>query len=255
MSRNLTLLAGAAALATAFAAGPAAAADPIKNVVLVHGAWADGTGWKPVYDILVKDGFNVSVVQNPLTSLAADVAAVDRVLARQDGPVILVGHSYGGSVITEAGDDPKVAGLVYVEAFAPDVGESTFGLLPKDAPPPPIEPSADGYAFFNKDAYVVAFAESVDPETAKFMAAAQVPIAIVEAGSAPLTVAAWKTKPSWYQVGDADHIIPPDAQRQMAARAGSTVVEVPGGHLAFISNAQATADLIKQAAEGAAASN
>jgi pimeloyl-ACP methyl ester carboxylesterase len=190
-----------------------------------------------------------------LTSLAADVAAVDRVLARQDGPVILVGHSYGGSVITEAGDDPKVAGLVYVEAFAPDVGESTFGLLPKDAPPPPIEPSADGYAFFNKDAYVVAFAESVDPETAKFMAAAQVPIAIVEAGSAPLTVAAWKTKPSWYQVGDADHIIPPDAQRQMAARAGSTVVEVPGGHLAFISNAQATADLIKQAAEGAAASN
>jgi pimeloyl-ACP methyl ester carboxylesterase len=219
MSHTLKLLAGAAALATAFAAGPAVSA-PIKNVVLVHGAWADGSGWKPVYDILVKDGFNVSIVQNPLTSLADDVAAVDRVLARQDGPVILVGHSYGGAVITEAGDDPKVAGLVYVEAFAPDVGESTFGPLPKDAPPPPIEPAADGFAFFNKDAYVVAFADSVDPETAKFMAASQVPIAIVEAGSVPLTVAAWKTKPSWYQVGAQDLIIPPDAQRQMAGRAG-----------------------------------
>ena len=119
MSHTLTLLAGAAALSMALAAGPAVSADAIKNVVLVHGAWADGTGWKPVYDILVKDGFNVSIVQNPLTSLADDVAAVDRVLARQDGPVILVGHSYGGTVITEAGDDPKVAGLVYVEAFAP----------------------------------------------------------------------------------------------------------------------------------------
>jgi pimeloyl-ACP methyl ester carboxylesterase len=255
MSNTLTLLAGAAALSMAATALPAVAADPIKNVVLVHGAWADGTGWKPVYDILVKDGFNVSIVQNPLTSLADDVAAVDRVLARQDGPVILVGHSYGGAVITEAGDDPKVAGLVYVEAFAPDVGESIFGLLPKDAAPPPIEPSADGFAFFNKEAYVVAFADSVDPETAQFMADSQVPLAIVEAGSAPLTVAAWKTKPSWYQVGSADHIIPPDAQRLMAGRAGSTVVEVPGGHLAFIANAQATADLIKQAAEGAAASN
>jgi pimeloyl-ACP methyl ester carboxylesterase len=255
MANTLTLLASAAALAMAVAAGPASAADAIKNVVLVHGAWADGSGWRPIYDILVKDGFNVSIVQNPLTSLTDDVAAVDQVLARQDGPVILVGHSYGGSVITEAGDDPKVAGLVYVEAFAPDAGESTFGLLPKDAAPPPIEPSADGFAFFNKDAFVVAFADSVDPETAKFMADSQVPIAIVEAGSAPLTVAAWKTKPSWYQVGAADHIIPPDAQRLMAARAGSTVVEVPGGHLAFIANAQATADLIKQAAEGAAASN
>jgi pimeloyl-ACP methyl ester carboxylesterase len=255
MSHTPKILAGAAALSMAFAAGPAVSAEAIKNVVLVHGAWADGTGWKPVYDILVKDGFNVSIVQNPLTSLADDVAAVDRVLARQDGPVILVGHSYGGAVITEAGDDPKVAGLVYVEAFAPDAGESTFGLLPKDAAPPPIEPSADGFAFFNKDAYVVAFADSVDPATAKFMADSQVPIAIVEAGSAPLTVAAWRTKPSWYQVGAQDLIIPPDAQRLMAGRAGSTVVEVPGGHLAFIANAQATADLIKQAAEGAAASN
>ncbi len=255
MSTTLTLLAGAAALSMAVAAMPAAAAGTVKNVVLVHGAWADGTGWKPVYDILVKDGFNVSIVQNPLTSLADDVAAVDRVLARQDGPVILVGHSYGGTVISEAGDDDKVVGLVYVEAFVPNVGESTFGLLPKDAAPPPIEPSADGFAFFNKDAYVVAFADSVDPETAKFMADSQVPIAIVEAGSVPNTVAAWKTKPSWYQVGAQDHIIPPDAQRLMAGRAGSTVVEVPGGHLAFISNAQATADLIKQAAEGSAASN
>jgi pimeloyl-ACP methyl ester carboxylesterase len=259
MTESLKMLAltGVAALSLVAAAVPALSAAPagVKNIVLVHGAWADGTGWKSVYDILRKDGFSVSIVQNPLTSLADDVAAVDRVLARQDGPVILVGHSYGGSVITEAGDDPKVAGLVYVEAFAPDVGESTFGLLPKDGPQPPIEPSADGFAFFNKEAYVVAFADSVDPATATFMADSQVPVSIVEAGSAPLTVAAWKTKPSWYQVGTADHIIPPDAQRLMARRAGATVVEVPGGHLAFIANAQATADLIEQAAKDAGQSD
>ena len=169
--------------------------------------------------------------------------------------MILVGHSYGGTVITEAGDDPKVAGLVYVEAFARMSANRPSASCRRMRRRRPIEPSADGFAFFNKDAYVVAFADSVDPETAKFMAASQVPIAIVEAGSAPLTVAAWKTKPSWYQVGAADLIIPPDAQRLMAGRAGSTVVEVPGGHLAFIANARATADLIKQAAEGAAASN
>ena len=177
-----------------------------------------------------------------------DVAAVDQVLARQDGPTILVGHSYGGAVITEAGDDPKVVGLVYIAAFVPDVGESPFGLLPKDGPQPPLESSADGFAFFKKEAYAVAFADSVDPGLAAFMADSQRPVSIA-GGSTPLTIAAWKTKPSWYQVADADHIIPPAAQRQMAARAKSTVVEIKGGHLAFMANPQATATLIETAAK------
>ncbi len=157
----ITLAAGAAALALAVAAAaPAwsAQATNVKNIVLVHGAWADGSGWRNVYDILTKDGYNVSIVQNPLTSLADDVASVDRVLARQTGPVILVGHSYGGAVISEAGDDPKVAGLVYVAAFAPDVGETVFGLLPKSDAPPPFTVSADGFAFLIKDAYLHGFA-------------------------------------------------------------------------------------------------
>ncbi len=221
----------------------------MKNVVLVHGAWADGSGWRPIYEILRADGFNVAVVGNPLTSLADDVAAVDRVLDRQEGPTILVGHSYGGAVITEAGDHPNVAALVYVQAFVPDVGESVFGLIPADGPQPPIEPSADGFAFFSPAVFVPGFADSVDQGLAEFMRDSQVPIAIA-AGSTPLSIAAWKERPSWYQVGDADHVIPPAAQRLMAGRAGATVAEVPGGHLAFIANAEATADLIKAAAAG-----
>jgi pimeloyl-ACP methyl ester carboxylesterase len=188
-------------------------------------------------------------VQNPLTSLADDVAATDRVLDRMDGPVILVGHSYGGAVITEAGDHDKVAALVYVEAFMPDVGESVFGLIPQDpAHPAPFDFSADGYAFFKEAAYVPGFADAVSQADAEFMRDSQVPISLKGAGSAALTVAAWKTKPSWYQLAKADHVIPPEAQKQMAARASATVVEVEGGHLAFIAQAQATADLIKQAA-------
>ena len=243
------LAAGVSMLALAI---PASAQDlGVKNIVLVHGAWADGSGWRGIYEILKNDGYNVTVVGNPLTSMEDDVAAVDRVLERQDGPTILVGHSYGGGVITEAGDHENVVGLVYVQAFAPDVGESVFGLIPKDGPPPPIEITADGFAFFSKEAYAPGFADSVDAETAAFMADAQVPIAVA-AGDYVLTNAAWKDKPSWYQVGDADHVIPPDAQRQMAARAGSTVVEVKGGHLAFIANAQDTADLIETAAKATA---
>ena len=152
-----------------------ALADPVKNIVLVHGAWADGSGWQGVYAILKKDGYNVSVVSNPLTSLADDVAATDRVVDRQDGPVILVGHSYGGAVITEAGDNPKVAGLVYVAAFAPDKGESVLGLLPKDGPQPPIEVTKDGFIFFSNGAYQAAFAAGVPPAQADFMQASQVP--------------------------------------------------------------------------------
>ena len=226
----------------------------VKNIVLVHGAWADGSGWRPIYDILKKDGYTVRMVQNPLSSLADDVAAVDRVLARADGPVILVGHSYGGAVITEAGDDPKVVGLVYVEAFVPDAGEAVFALIPQDpARPPPFDISKDGFVFFKDEAFVPGFADSLPQADAEFLRDSQVPIAFKESGLTPLTVAAWKTKPSWYQLATADHVIPPDAQRQMAGRAGATITEVSGGHLAFIAHAQATADLIKQAAKAVAA--
>jgi pimeloyl-ACP methyl ester carboxylesterase len=225
----------------------------VKNIVLVHGAWADGSGWRPIYEILKKDGYNVRMVQNPLTSLADDVAATDRVLDRMDGPTILVGHSYGGAVITEAGDHDNVVGLVYVEAFAPDVGESVFGLIPKSDTPPPFDIGKDGFAFFNEQAYVPGFADSLPVADAEFMRDSQVPIAVEAAGSVPLTVAAWKTKPSWYQMADADHVIPPDAQKLMSGRAGSTVETVSGGHLAFIAHAAETAALIEKAAKGAAA--
>ena len=232
-------------------ASPAFAADKphVKNVVLVHGAWADGSGWEGVYKLLVAKGYKVSVVANADESLAGDVAATKRVLDRQDGPVILVGHSYGGAIITEAGNDPKVVGLVYIAAFAPDAGESIFGLLPKDGPKPPIEVSADGLAFFNRDAYIAAFAPDVPKAEAEFMADSQVPLGIEKAGSAPVTTAAWKTRPSWYLVSSNDQIIPPVAQRQMAGRAKSTVQEVAGSHVAFISHPDAAAAIIEQAAE------
>jgi len=222
----------------------------VKNIVLVHGAWADGSGWRPVYEILKAEGYNVRMVQNPLTSLEDDVAATDRVLDRMDGPTILVGHSYGGAVISEAGDHDKVVGLVYVEAFVPDVGESPFGLIPQDpAHPPPFDIGADGFAFFTEAAYVHGFADALPEADAEFMRDSQVPISLA-GGSTPLTVAAWKDKPSWYQVAAGDLVIPPDAQRQMAGRAKATIEEVPGGHLAFIAEAEATAALIVKAATG-----
>lgn len=232
--------------------GGSASAE-IKNVVMVHGAWADGSGWRPIYEILKADGYNVRMVQNPLTSLADDVAATDRVLDRMDGPTVLVGHSYGGAVITEAGDHANVAALVYVEAFVPDVGESPFGLIPQDpAHPPPFDVGADGFVFFTEAAYVPGFADALPQSDAEFLRDSQVPISL-EGASTPLTVAAWKDKPSWYQLALADHVIPPEAQRLMSGRAGSTVVKVEGGHLAFIAHAQATADLIKAAAAGVTA--
>lgn len=227
--------------------GGAEAAE-VKNIVLVHGAFADGSGWRPVYEILKAEGFNVRIVQNPLTSLADDVAATDRVLDRMDGPTILVGHSWGGAVISEAGDHPNVVGLVYVEAFVPDVGESALGLVPQDPNhPPPFDFSADGFAFFTEAAFIPGFANSVPVTDAEFLRDSQIPLSL-EGGNTPLTVAAWKDKPSWYQIADADLVIPTAAQEQMAGRAGATIVKVSGGHLAFIANAQATADLIKQAA-------
>jgi pimeloyl-ACP methyl ester carboxylesterase len=235
--------------AVALLAAPPALAAPVNNIVLVHGAWADGSGWKGVYDILKQDGYNVTVVSNPLTTLADDVAATDRVIERQDGPVILVGHSYGGAVITEAGDDEKVAGLVYVAAFVPDAGESVLGLLPKDGPQPPIEVSKDGFIFFANGAYQAAFAAGVPAAEADFMQASQVPLSAA-AGNTPLTVAAWKTKPSWYIVSADDLIIPPDAERGMAKRAGASTVEMAGGHVAFVVDPQPVADLIEKAANG-----
>jgi len=217
------------------------AASGIKNVVLVHGGFVDGSGWEGVYRILRKDGFTVTIVQNPTLSLAGDVAVTKRALAALDGPAILVGHSYGGVVITEAGNDPNVAGLVYVAAFAPDKGESVSSLIknpPAGAPVPPILPPQDGFLF----------AADVNEDAAAFMADAQVPWG-VEALDGAVTEPAWKSKPSWYLVATSDKMIPPDAQRAMSKRAGSTVVEVKGSHAVYVSQPREVAHLIEQAAK------
>ena len=223
-----------------------------KNVVLVHGGFVDGSGWEGVYDILKKDGYTVSVVQNPTISLADDVAATKRILAAQDGPAILVGHSYGGAVITEAGNDPKVAVLVYIAAFAPDKGESVNTLIkdpPPGAPVPPILPPVDGYLFLDKAKFHAAFAADVATEKAAFMADSQVPWG-VGALSGTISEPAWKAKPSWYMVATEDRMIPPPAQRFMSKRAGSTVIEVKGSHAVYVSQPGAVAALIEQAAKG-----
>jgi pimeloyl-ACP methyl ester carboxylesterase len=237
---------------------PATSSDTL-NVVLVHGAWADGSGWEAVYRSLRKEDLSVSVVQNPTTSLADDVQATKRVLAAQDGPVILVGHSYGGAVITEAGNEPKVVGLVYIAGWVPDKGESVSSLIDdllKRAPPgaalPPILPPQDGFLLLDKTKFPASFAGDVDPERAVFMADAQVPW-----GLAALTGAigepAWRSKPSWYLVTTEDRMIPPPAQRFMAERAGARVVEVAGSHAIFISQPAVVANLIVQAAKEAVA--
>jgi pimeloyl-ACP methyl ester carboxylesterase len=232
-----------------FATAPLAAmAGPVKNIVLVHGAWADGSGWRGVYDILVKDGYKVSVVANPDTGIPDDVAATQRVLDRQDGPVILVGHSYGGAVITEAGVDPKVVGLVYMAAFAPDVGETVGQYLPKS--PPPITVSKDGLAFFNRDAFLAAFAPDLPMDQRVFMADSQVPWAVSALGT-PITHAAWKTKPTWYLVSSNDQAIPPDVERMYAHRMKATTEEVAGSHVAFISHPDVAAHIIEEAAKAA----
>ena len=226
----------------------------VKNVVLVHGGFVDGSGWQGVYKALKKSGYAVTIVQNPTLSLADDVAVTKRALATQNGPVILVGHSYGGVVITEAGNDPKVAGLVYIAAFAPDKGESVSALIkdpPPGAPVPPILPPQDGYLFLDKAKFASSFAADVSPDLAEFMADSQVPWG-VEALSGAISQPAWKTKPSWYLVSTDDKMIPPDAQRAMSKRAGSTVVEVKGSHSVYVSQPQAVASLIEKAAKGAA---
>jgi len=222
-----------------------------KNVVLVHGGFVDGSGWEGVYRALRKDGFAVSVVQNPTISLADDVAVTRRVLAAQDGPVILVGHSYGGAVITEAGNDPKVVGLVYITAFAPDRGESVATLIkdpPPGAPVPPILPPTDGYLLLDKQKFAASFAADVDPELAASMADAQMPWG-VEALSGTISEPAWRSKPTWYLVATEDRMIPPPAQRFMAKRAGATVVEVAGSHAIYVSQPTPVAKLIATAAK------
>ena len=226
-------------------------ANERPTVVLVHGGFVDGAGWAGVYKALRKDGYKVSIVQNPTASLAGDVATTRQAIKEADGPVVLVGHSYGGVVITEAGNDPKVAKLVYITAFAPDSGESVASLIkdpPPGAPVPPILPPQDGYLFLDKAKFAAAFAGDVDKETAAFMADSQVPWGLAALEGA-VTTPAWKTKPSWYMVATDDGMIPPPAQRMMAKRAGATVVESPGSHAIYVSKPDAVASVIKTAAQ------
>lgn len=231
--------------------------ETVKNIVLVHGGFVDGSGWQSVYNILTKKGYRVTVVQNPTISLEGDVAVTKRAIDAMNGPVILVGHSYGGAVISQAGTDPNVVGLVYITAFALDNGESVGALIksaPAGAPAPPILPPQDGFLLLDPEKFPAAFAGDVNPEVAKFMAISQVPWGL-DAVSGTVTNAAWKTKPSWYLVTTEDLMIPPDAQRGMAKRAGSTVVEIKASHSVFLSHPDAVASLIEQAAAGAPSTN
>ena len=219
------------------------------TIVLVHGGFVDGSGWEGVHDILKKDGYQVAVVQNPTTSLADDVAFTRRVISSQPGKSLLVGHSYGGVVITEAGTDPKVAGLVYIAAFAPDKGESVAALIkdpPPGAPVPPILPPQDGFLLLDPSKFAASFAADVSEPKASFMAASQVPWG-VDALGGEVTAPAWKSRPSWYLVATEDRMIPPPAQRQMAQRAGAAVSEVAGSHAIYVSQPQAVASLIEKA--------
>lgn len=255
MSNTVATIAAAALALGAAATGTIAAhAQPVKSVVLVHGGFVDGSGWEGVYQILKQDGYDVTIVQNPTTSLADDVAVTKRAIAAAPGEVILVGHSYGGVVVSEAGTDPNVAGVVYIAAFAPDAGESVSSLIanpPPGAAVPPILPPVDGFLMLDKAKFAASFAADVSPEQASFMADSQVPWGIAALEGA-VTEPAWAVKPTWYLVATDDMMIPPPAQQHMAERAGSTVVEVPGSHAIYVSNPGAVADLIKQAAEGVA---
>jgi pimeloyl-ACP methyl ester carboxylesterase len=225
----------------------------VRNVVLVHGGFVDGSGWQGLYHLLKADGFNVSVVQNQTLSLESDVETTHNVLDAQDGPAILVGHSYGGAVITEAGSHERVAGLVYVAAFAPDAGESVNTLIadpPPGAPVPPILAPQDGFLFLDREKFAESFAADLPADLAAFMADSQVPWG-VEALAGAVSEPAWRSKPSWYLVASDDRMIPPPAQRAMSERAGSTVVEAPGSHSIYVSQPQAVAELVAQAAREA----
>jgi pimeloyl-ACP methyl ester carboxylesterase len=221
-----------------------------ENVVLVHGGFVDGSGWLGVYNELTKDGFKVSIVQNPTLSLEGDSDATKRIIDAQDGPVILVGHSYGGAVITEAGNDANVAALVYIAAFVPDKGESVNTLIegfPKDGPQPPILPPQDGFLFLDREKFHDSFAADVDAELAAFMADSQVPWG-VDALGGTISEAAWASKPSWYLITTDDRMIPPQAQREMSGRAGATVEEAAASHSVYVSQPAAVAGIVKKAA-------
>jgi pimeloyl-ACP methyl ester carboxylesterase len=225
----------------------------VRNVVVVHGAFADGSGWEKVYTILKSHGYKVSIVGNPLTGMDEDVAATKRVLERQEGPVILVGHSYGGAIITEAGNAPNVAGLVYVAAFCPDEGE-TLGKLLSSYPPDPkngILPPSDGFNWYDSAKFHEGFCADISKEEAEFMEDAQVPVA-ASAFTYEFKNIAWKTKPSWYIVATDDHSIPPDLERFMGKRAGGNVSEVKGSHVIFMSHPKEVAAVIERAAKGTA---
>jgi len=239
-------------LSLSVSAAALAAGGPDKSILLVHGGFVDGSGWEGVYDILKKDGYDVTIVQNPTISLAGDVAVTKSAIASQAKPVILVGHSYGGAVITEAGNDPKVVGLVYVTAFAPDAGESVKTLISNPAPGapvPPILPPQDGFLMLDKAKFPEAFAADVEPKKAAFMADSQIPWGL-EALAGAVTTPAWKAKPSWYLVATTDKMIPPDAQRMMAKRANAKVTEAPGSHAIYVSKAKEVAAVIEKAAKG-----
>jgi pimeloyl-ACP methyl ester carboxylesterase len=222
----------------------------LRNVVLVHGGFVDGSGWQGVYESLSRDGFRVSIVQNPTLSLEGDAQATRQIIDAQDGPVVLVGHSYGGAVITEAGTHPNVAALVYICAFAPDKDESVGSLIagfPADGPQPPILPPRDGFLFLDRDKFHASFAGDLPAGQAAFMADSQVPWGVNALGGT-ITEAAWRIKPSWYLLTTEDRMIPPPAQRAMAERTGATVTEVPASHSVYVSQPKAVASLIKQAA-------
>ncbi|WP_427149132.1 alpha/beta hydrolase [Rhizobium leguminosarum] len=223
-----------------------------KSIVLVHGGFVDGSGWEGVYDILKSDGYDVTIVQNPTVTLEYDVTVTKRAIAAATSDVVLVGHSYGGVVVSEAGTDPKVKALVYIAAFAPDAGESVSSLIANPVPgaaAPPILPPVDGFLFLDKSKFAQSFAADVRPDLAAFMAASQVPWG-VGALDGQVTVPAWKAKPSWYLVATDDRMIPPAAQRGMAKRAGAKTVEVHGSHAVYVSNPKAVAKIIEDAAQG-----
>jgi len=230
--------------------GNSSSAKSSKAIVLVHGGFVDGSGWAGVHKILKNKGYNVQVVQNPTKSLAEDVAVTKAAIDSVDGEVVLVGHSYGGVVITEAGTHPKVSSLVYITAFAPDKGESVASLIanpPPGAPVPPILPPKDGYLFLDRTKFAASFAADVEADTASFMADSQVPWG-VDALAGAVTEPAWRTKPSFYLVATEDKMIPPPAQRAMAGRANAQVKDVPGSHSVYVSKPAEVAEIIQQAA-------
>ncbi|WP_062207497.1 alpha/beta fold hydrolase [Aureimonas sp. AU12] len=245
--RNATIALAAVLFASAAMAAPAFA--EARNIVLVHGALVDGSGWRGVYDILKRDGYHVSIVQQPLTGLDQDVAATKRVLERQDGDTVLVGHSYGGTIITAAGDDPKVKALVYVAALQPEKGETTGGLVQSmPSPSNDIKPTPDGFLFLDPAKFAADFGADLPKDQVEFMANAQMPVAVA-AFTAPVPVASWHDKPSYGIVARNDMTLSPDLQRSMYKRSGAKVTEIAGSHALYISQAEAVAKVIEEAAK------